>query len=176
MHRLLLDTLWQSGGRVTEVLRLRPADLVKEEGALKLANLKQRRRGQKHKLVYVSPELLSQLRQFAASARLRPTDAFFRSRESGSAPMSYEQCWRLIRHYAVLANVQVIGAVANSARPTDAISVTAPPFTRCGTVSLSAKSSSSWAIHASTRRASIPDWPTPSVGRWLIEWNGRWKW
>jgi len=110
MHGLLLETLWQSGGRVTEVLRLRPTDLVKEEGALKLANLKQRRRDQKHKLVYVSPELLSQPRQFAASARLRPTDAFFRSRESGSAPMSYGQCWRVIRHYAVLANVQVIGA------------------------------------------------------------------
>jgi len=110
MHGLLLETLWQSGGRVTEVLRLRPADLVKEEGALKLANLKQRTRGQNHKLVYVSPELMSQLRQFATSARLRATDAFFRSRESGSTPMSYEQCWRLIRHYAALADVQVIGA------------------------------------------------------------------
>jgi integrase len=62
MHRLLLETLWQSGGRVTEVLRLRRSDLVEAEGALRLTNLKQRRRGQKHKLVYVSPELLPQLR------------------------------------------------------------------------------------------------------------------
>ena len=64
MHRLLLETLWQSGGRVTEVLRLRLSDLVEAEGALRLTNLKQRRRGQKHKLVYVSPDLLSQLRAF----------------------------------------------------------------------------------------------------------------
>jgi integrase len=26
-HRLLLECLWQSGGRITEVLRLRPSDL-----------------------------------------------------------------------------------------------------------------------------------------------------
>jgi integrase len=26
-HHLLLETLWQSGGRITEVLRLRPCDL-----------------------------------------------------------------------------------------------------------------------------------------------------
>jgi integrase len=29
-HRLLLESLWQSGGRVTEVLRLRLSDLVEE--------------------------------------------------------------------------------------------------------------------------------------------------
>jgi integrase/recombinase XerD len=110
LHRLLLETLWQSGGRVTEILRLRPVDLVEAEGALRLTNLKQRRRGQKHKLVYVSPDLLSQLRQFATSARLHPTDAFFRSRESGTAPMSYEQCWRLVRRYGMLAGVTVVGA------------------------------------------------------------------
>jgi site-specific recombinase XerD len=57
MHRLLLETLWQSGGRVTEVLWLRLSDLVEAEGALRLMNLKQRRRDQRHKLVYVSPDL-----------------------------------------------------------------------------------------------------------------------
>jgi integrase len=45
-HRLLLETLWQSGGRVTEVLRLRPCDLAPGEPILHLVNLKQRpRRG-----------------------------------------------------------------------------------------------------------------------------------
>ena len=33
MHRLLLETLWQSGGRVTEVLRLRLFDPPEAEGA-----------------------------------------------------------------------------------------------------------------------------------------------
>lgn len=110
MHRLLLETLWQSGGRVTEVLRLRLSDLVDAEGALRLTNLKQRRRGQKHKLVYVSPELLSQLRAFATDAHLGATGFFFRSRQSKTKPMSYAQCWRLIRRYAAAADVQVVGA------------------------------------------------------------------
>jgi integrase len=44
-HRLLLECQWQSGGRVSEVLRLRPRDLDDAEGALVLRNLKQRNRG-----------------------------------------------------------------------------------------------------------------------------------
>ena len=35
-HRLLLECLWQSGGRISEVLRLRPCDLDEREGALVL--------------------------------------------------------------------------------------------------------------------------------------------
>jgi integrase len=50
-HRLLLETLWQSGGRITEVLRLRPCDLDPHEGALRLSNLKQRKRANRTKLV-----------------------------------------------------------------------------------------------------------------------------
>jgi integrase len=42
--RLLLETLWQSGGRVSEVARLRRCDVDPAEGALRLANLKQKRR------------------------------------------------------------------------------------------------------------------------------------
>jgi integrase len=110
MHRLLLETLWQSGGRVAEVLRLRLSDLVEAEGALRLMNLKQRRRDQRLKLVYVSPDLLSQLRAFATDARLSANGFFFRSRQSQSKPMSYAQCWRLIRHYASKADVQVVGS------------------------------------------------------------------
>src|ERR671936_583383 len=41
-HRLLLECLWQSGGRVSEVLRLRPCDVDHAEGALWLGNLKQK--------------------------------------------------------------------------------------------------------------------------------------
>jgi integrase/recombinase XerD len=117
MHRLLLETLWQSGGRVTEVLRLRLSDLVEAEGALRLVNLKQRRRDQRLKLVYVSPDLLSQLRAFGTDARVSATGFFFRSRQSGTKPMSYAQCWRLIRHYAAKANVQVVGADGRTRAP-----------------------------------------------------------
>src|SRR5919201_2232436 len=57
-HRLLLECLWQSGGRITEVLRLRPCDVDEAEGALRLQNLKQRTRARRTKLVYVSVQLV----------------------------------------------------------------------------------------------------------------------
>ncbi len=107
-HRLLLETLWQTGGRVQEVLRLRPCDLVEAEGAITLTNLKQRRREQRRKLVYVNPDLLGALRALARDAGVPSTGYFFRSRQSRGQPMSYEQCWRLIRRYALAAGVQVL--------------------------------------------------------------------
>ena len=42
-HRLLLECLWQSGGRISEVLRLRPCDVDQIEGALVLENRKQKK-------------------------------------------------------------------------------------------------------------------------------------
>jgi integrase len=107
-HRLLLETLWQTGGRVQEVLRLRPSDLVEAEGAIALTNLKQRRREQRRKLVYVNPDLLGALRALAKDAGVPSMGYFFRSRQSHGQPMSYEQCWRLIRRYALAAGVQVL--------------------------------------------------------------------
>src|SRR5262245_3553125 len=72
-YRLLVRTLWQSGGRATEVLGLRPVDVDRAEGALLLRNLKQRRPSRKR--VYVSAELVADLLAFARELRLRP-DAF----------------------------------------------------------------------------------------------------
>jgi integrase len=71
-HRLLPETLWQSGGRITEVLRLRPCDLDQHEGALRLVNLKQRRRANKAKMVYVDRALIGDLRRLATDQRRPP--------------------------------------------------------------------------------------------------------
>lgn len=109
-HRLLLEAVWQTGGRVAEVLRLRPCDLVDDEGALSLVNLKQRRRELRRKLVYVSPDLLAQLRALARDARVPYDGYYFRSRQSHGQPMSYEQCWRIIRACSAAAGVRVVGA------------------------------------------------------------------
>ena len=76
-HRLLLETLWQTGGRVQEVLRLRPCDLIEAEGAIALTNLKQRRREQRRKLVYVNPDLLGALRALAKDAGVPANGALF---------------------------------------------------------------------------------------------------
>ena len=111
-HRLLLEALWQSGGRVTEVLRLRPCDLDPGAPVLRLVNLKQRPRRGGHlprKAVIVSPDLVAALRALTNDAHIAHTGYFFRSRKSQGRPMSYGHCWRLIRRYALAADVLVVG-------------------------------------------------------------------
>jgi integrase/recombinase XerD len=112
-HRLLLETLWQSGGRVTEVLRLRPCDLDPGAPILQLVNLKQRPQRGGHpprKVVIVSPDLVAALRALANDAHVSHAGYFFRSRKSQGQPMSYGHCWRLIRRYAMAADVFVVSA------------------------------------------------------------------
>ena len=113
--RLLFECLWQTGGRVTEVLRLRRGDVDAREGALRLANLKQRRRALREKLVYVSPELLRDLVLYAKDLRLGPGDHFFTSRKTDApgasgAPMTRQHAWWLLRRAAGAAGVTVPGA------------------------------------------------------------------
>lgn len=77
--RLLLETLWQSGGRVSEVARLRRCDVEPAEGALRLQNLKQKRRAMAAKLVSVSSGLVAALLAYANDARIPPTGYLFRT-------------------------------------------------------------------------------------------------
>src|ERR671932_1090041 len=108
--RLLLECLWQTGGRVSEVVRLRPCDVDRKEAALLLTNLKQRRRSLRQKTVYVSAELVAQLQVYARDAKLAPTAYFFQSQKSHGAPMGRQHAWRLIQRYAKDAGVSVVGA------------------------------------------------------------------
>ncbi|MGH2366898.1 MAG: tyrosine-type recombinase/integrase [Chloroflexota bacterium] len=107
--RLLLEGCWQTGGRVSEVLRLRPCDVHRREGALVLTNLKQRRRALRQKLVYVSPELVRDLATYARDAGLSPMSYFFQSQKSDGQPMSRQHAWRLIQQHAQRAGVAVVG-------------------------------------------------------------------
>ena len=76
--RLLLRTLWESGGRVSEVASLRLCDIDRAEGALQLTNLKQRGPRRHVKLVSISRDLAGALLAFArdttgtSSARVNP--------------------------------------------------------------------------------------------------------
>ena len=72
---------------MSEVLRLRPCDVGRTEAALVLHNLKQRRRALRQKRVYVSPDLVSALANFARDQHLKPAAFFFsrRSRARGAA-------------------------------------------------------------------------------------------
>jgi integrase/recombinase XerD len=103
-HRLLLETLWQSGGRITEVLRLRPCDLDPLEGALCLHNLKQRQRANRTKLVYVSPSLVADLRRLATDAHVPATGYLFGARRH-VGPVSRQYAARLVARYARASDV-----------------------------------------------------------------------
>ena len=105
-HRLLLECLWQSGGRISEVLRLRPCDLDEREGALVLENRKQKR-GSRKKRVYVSNDLIAQLQVLARDARIGYRGCFFRSAKSGQQPMSTVHAWRIVTACSRRAGVQV---------------------------------------------------------------------
>jgi integrase len=108
-HRLLLECLWQSGGRISEVLRLRPCDLDEREGALVLENRKQKC-GSRKKRVYVSTDLVAQLQVLARDARVGSRSCFFRSAKSGQQPMSTVHAWRIVTACSRRAGVQVEGA------------------------------------------------------------------
>ena len=107
--RLLLECLWQSGGRVSEVLRLRRCDVDPAEGALVLANLKQRRRTVPVKRVYVSTGLVAALLAYARDARVPPTGPVFASRQGDRGPMTRQNVWRLVTGCARRAGVLVVG-------------------------------------------------------------------
>jgi integrase/recombinase XerD len=113
--RLLLETLWQSGGRVSEVLRLRRCDLVPAEGAVRLVNLKQRRGRAPFKQVYVSPGLVAALLAYARDARTPETGHLFRSRQGhggdpAGKPLTRKQAWAVVTGCSRRAGVRVVGA------------------------------------------------------------------
>ena len=83
--RLLLRTLWESGGRVSEVASLRLCDIDRAEGALQLTNLKQRGPRRHVKLVYISRDLAGALLAFARDTRLGHDGHLFRSSIRGGA-------------------------------------------------------------------------------------------
>ncbi len=105
-YRLLLECLWQSGGRLSEVLRLRPCDVDATEGALVLDNRKQKK-GARRKRVYVSADLVAQLQNLARDARVGYRGHYFRSAKSGDGPMSGVHGWRIVTACSQRAGVQV---------------------------------------------------------------------
>ncbi|MGE5619032.1 MAG: tyrosine-type recombinase/integrase [Sphingomonadaceae bacterium] len=100
--RLLLETIWQTGGRISEVLRLRPADVDPADGTIRLANLKQRRGAEK--VVYVSLDLAAQLRALARDLRVPLNGYLFQGRNPGR-PMTRFQAYRIISAAARAAGV-----------------------------------------------------------------------
>ena len=107
--RLLLRTLWESGGRVSEVASLRLCDIDRAEGALQLTNLKQRGPRRHAKLVSISRDLAGELLALARDTRLVHDGHLFRSRQSGEGHLTRQQVLRIVNRLAVDAGVIVQG-------------------------------------------------------------------
>jgi integrase/recombinase XerD len=116
--RLLLECLWQTGGRVSEVCRLHRSDIDPAEGALVLENLKQRRRAMQRKLVYVSPSLIGALLAFCKDAHIPPTGYVFSTLRNGEThPISRQMCWKLVTGSATAVGVRVVDTTTGQERP-----------------------------------------------------------
>ena len=107
--RLMLRTLWESGGRVSEVGSLRLCDIDRPEGALQLTNLKQRGPRRHVKLVSISRDLAGALLAFARDTRLGHDGHLFRSHQSGEGHLTRQQALRIVNRLAVDAGVIVQG-------------------------------------------------------------------
>jgi integrase/recombinase XerD len=105
--RLLLETLWQTGGRVSEVLALRRRDVDATEGALELANKKQRRADRGRKLVYVASGLVAARLAYCREHGVPAGGYVFASAQAPGAPISRVQLWRLVTGCARRAGVGV---------------------------------------------------------------------
>ena len=105
--RLLLRTLWESGGRVSEVASLRLCDIDRTEGALQLTNLNQRGPRRHVKLVSISRDLAGALLALARDTRLGHDGHLFASWQSGAGHITRQQVLRIVNRLAVDAGVPV---------------------------------------------------------------------
>lgn len=110
--RLLLRVLWAVGGRISEVLELRPTDV--DRGALVLANRKNPGRLVKRvALPSGQLDLPGELLVWAREQQLEPADPLFASRQRDPItgrlrPLSRVHAWRIVRDASERAGVFVL--------------------------------------------------------------------
>lgn len=102
--KLLLEVLWQGGGRVTEVLELIPERIG--DNSLILRNLKQRSCSPPYKEVYITPMLANRLRDYCKKHSLSETDYIFRPNRKREGHLDRWYTWWIISKAAKLANIK----------------------------------------------------------------------
>ena len=105
--RTMLELMYASGLRVSEIVSLRTVALGLNEGVVRVINGK----GGKERLVPFGGEAGQWLRRYLAEARTpllegKTTDAVFVGRHTGSG-LTRQAFWALIKRYATLANIPV---------------------------------------------------------------------
>ena len=105
--RTMLELMYASGLRVSEIVSLRTVALGLNEGVVRVINGK----GGKERLVPFGGEAGQWLRRYLAEARTlllegKTTDAVFVGRHTGSG-LTRQAFWALIKRYATVANIPV---------------------------------------------------------------------
>ena len=105
--RTMLELMYASGLRVSEIVSLKTVALGLNEGVVRIVNGK----GGKERLVPFGGEAGQWLRKYLAEARTlllegKTSDAVFIGRHTGSA-LTRQAFWALIKRYALQANIPV---------------------------------------------------------------------
>ena len=105
--RTMLELMYASGLRVSEIVSLKTVALGLNEGIVRIVNGK----GGKERLVPFGGEAAQWIRRYLADARTpllegKTTDAVFVGRHTG-AGLTRQAFWSLIKRYATMANIPV---------------------------------------------------------------------
>ena len=105
--RAMLEMMYSSGLRVSELIALKSIDVGLAEGVVRVIG-----KGDKERLVPMGEEAAAWIRRYLAEARValsggQARDALFLTTQSANAGggMTRQMFWRLVKHYAVLGGV-----------------------------------------------------------------------
>ncbi len=98
--RALLETLYATGGRASEVVGLRREDLNLDGGYCKCVG-----KGSKHRIVPLNPPAIQALRAYLGSPALAECDTPWVFISRGGRKLSREMLWVLVKKYARRAGV-----------------------------------------------------------------------
>jgi integrase/recombinase XerD len=101
---LLLETMWQSGGRVNEVLELIPKRIG--ENNLILRNLKQKPSSPPYKEVYITSVLANGLKDYCKKRSLSESDYVFQPNRKREGHLDRWYVWWIINKAAREANIK----------------------------------------------------------------------
>jgi integrase/recombinase XerD len=108
--RLLIELLWHTGGRVSEVVAIRVGDLT--ASGIRMRNLKQSVPTEKH--VFCQPELLARLRAWSSGKR---PEVVLVGRLVDGKQLTRERAWQIVTAAGRRAHVEKKRFAADSLRP-----------------------------------------------------------
>ncbi len=114
--RLLILTLYATGGRITEVLSIQRRHFDREERTIRMVNLKQHRNPNDpppEKVVYLSQNFAYDLLGYCESQAKRGEDYLFTAKNTGRS-LSRVAGWKIVHHLAERAGVKKPGHLSAS--------------------------------------------------------------